>query len=91
MRRLKPTTAFRRDVKRCRKRGLPMQRLADMLTLLQQDAALPAKARPHRLSGAYASYRKCHIAPDWLLIYAPSDDGEVLFVYRTGTHADLFR
>jgi len=33
--------------------------------------------------------RDCHIEPDWVLVYAI--DKEMLVLYRTGTHADLFR
>jgi addiction module RelE/StbE family toxin len=31
----------------------------------------------------------CHIDLDWILIYALED--EKLILYRTGSHADLFR
>ena len=33
-------------------------------------------------------HRECHIQPDWLLIYYQTDTE--LYLYRTGTHADLF-
>lgn len=44
---------------------------------------------PHRLSGDWAGYMECHVAPDWLLIWRATDDGE-LWLVRTGSHADLF-
>jgi len=55
---------------------------------LMADAALPARCRPHKLSGNYADLWECHIAPDWLLIY--DFDDTYLRLYRTGTHSDLF-
>jgi addiction module RelE/StbE family toxin len=33
--------------------------------------------------------RKVEIEPDWILIYAIED--QELVLYRTGSHADLFR
>ena len=43
----------------------------------------------HRLKGQYKDKRDCHLEGDWILIYAVLDDELVL--YRTGSHADLFR
>ena len=39
-------------------------------------------------TGDHKAYLECHISPDWLLIYCY--DRDVLVLYRTGTHADLF-
>jgi mRNA interferase YafQ len=42
----------------------------------------------HRLKGAWAGHRECHLKPDWLLIYKIV--GQEITFERTGTHADLF-
>lgn len=42
----------------------------------------------HVFSGNWNGYRKCHILPNWLLIYAIKND--VIMLFRTGTHSDLF-
>jgi mRNA interferase YafQ len=42
------------------------------------------------LLGDFKGFRDCHLEPDWLLIYALSDDGESIHLVRTGTHVDLF-
>lgn len=34
--------------------------------------------------------RECHIEPDWLLIYRIHKNALELFLFRTGTHSDLF-
>jgi mRNA interferase YafQ len=52
-------------------------------------ATLPEKFRDHKLQGNFAGCRKCHIEPDWLLIYRIVKN-EVIFE-RTGTHSDLFK
>lgn len=58
----------------------------------QRAVAVPAALQPqnkdHSLTGSYIPHRECHIQPDWLLIYYQTDTE--LYLYRTGTHADLF-
>jgi mRNA interferase YafQ len=88
MKRLVPSGAFRKDLKRVQRRGYRIDKLNAVLTLLQQAKPLPAAARPHKLSGEWQGAWECHIAPDWLLIY-DFDESEVELL-RTGTHADLF-
>ena len=85
---LDPSRKFQRDYKRCVSRGLDLSKLEQVIDLLADDKELPARCRPHRLSGNWSGYWECHIAPDWLLIY--DFDDEFLFLERTGTHADLF-
>ena len=38
----------------------------------------------------YIGFRECHIRPDWLLVYRVDGDALELFLFRTGTHTDLF-
>ncbi len=90
MRQLRLSKKFKRDLKRCRRRGNDDSLLADVLDLLRNNSPLPDRCRPHKLVGEYTGYWECHIAPDWLLIYDLEEEG-VLGLVRTGTHADLFR
>lgn len=32
---------------------------------------------------------KCHLTPDWLLIYKIQDDELVLLLFATGSHSDI--
>lgn len=89
MMRLFPTAKFRRDYKRCKRRGYDMQLLKDVLDTLQNGEPLDIKYRDHQLSGKYSKFRECHIQPDWLLIYHVNGDALVLTASRTGTHSDL--
>ena len=50
----------------------------------------PEKYRDHERTGNYAGFRECHIQPDWLLVYRIEEKELILFLSRTGTHADLF-
>ena len=87
---VRPTTRFRRDLKRLQKRGYNLDLLDEVIQMLAEGKPLPARMRDHPLVGNYAGYRECHIAPDWLLIYKIEDDVLVLTLSRTGAHAELF-
>lgn len=83
------TAQFRKDYKLAKKRGLKMEALAEIVTLLAKGKALPEKNRDHNLSGNWIGHRECHVLPDWLLIYRIEENVLVLTLTRTGTHSDL--
>ena len=83
------TAQFRKDYKLARKRGLKMEALAEIVTLLARGEALPEKNLDHSLSGSWLGHRECHILPDWLLIYRIEENVLILTLTRTGTHSDL--
>lgn len=58
--------------------------------MLASEQKLDEKYRDHGLTGNYNGFRECHVEPDWLLIYRISRDMLELFLFRTGTHSDLF-
>ena len=80
---------FRKDVKLAQRRGMDMSKLRALIEMLAGGKPLPERCRDHPLKGEFASFRDCHIEPDWLLIYATTK--EDLKLVRTGTHGDLFR
>ncbi len=85
---LNASTAYKKDLKLCKKRGYDLNLLNTVINTLLIPASLPVKNRDHNLSGSYTGKRECHITPDWLLIYRITD--KELYLVRTGTHADLF-
>lgn len=89
MKAIRRTTQFKKDIKRTRKRGKDFARLKDVITRLARGETLADRFHDHPLVGDWKGARDCHIEPDWLLIYAATDDELVLI--RTGTHADLFK
>ena len=88
MRDVTETTRFRSDLKRQKKRGCDLNKIADVVELLATEGALPNSLKPHPLTGEWKGVWDCHIEPDWLLLYEVTETEVVLF--RTGTHADLF-
>ena len=80
---LKPTTQFKRDLKKAQKQNKNLDLLNKVLQQLADGIPLPEKNRDHALTGNYAGCRECHIQPDWLLIYEIAED--TLFLYLTRT------
>ncbi len=83
---------FKRDYKIAKKRGLNIERMAEVIEMLADRTPLPPKCRDHKLENSrkYKNMRECHIESNWLLVYQVVDDALVLRLVRTGTHSDLF-
>lgn len=71
-------------------RNYDFQEFKAVIEILEKTGTLPAKYKPHTLSGNYKNHWECHIKPDWLLIWLQDDDLKELVLIRTGTHSDLF-
>ena len=81
---------FKKDLKIAAKRGCDLGLLESIVAQLAAQQPLPEKNRDHDLTGDYIGFRECHIRPDWLLIYRVDGEQLMLFLFRTGTHSDLF-
>ena len=86
------STQFKKDFKRCQKRGYAMQKLIDIMLDLENEVPLKPQQKEHPLIGNYEGCLECHVENDWLVVYQIDDDPKVKEVYfvRTGTHSDLF-
>ena len=87
---VKYSKRFDKNLKLCKKRGLDMQLIFDAIQLLATNGSLPAKYRPHKLSGNMQGVWECHIDPDWLMTWEQNDTELTLLFLRTGTHSDIF-
>lgn len=85
-----PSNQFKKDLKLAKKRGLKLDRLTTVVNTLAAQQPLDEKYRDHGLTGNYRGFRECHIEPNWLLVYRVDNDELELFLFRTGTHTDLF-
>ena len=81
---------FKKDLKLAIRRGYKMELLKAVVDRLAAQEPLDPKHRDHELSGDYAGFRECHVAPDWLLIYQVDQEKLLLLLIRNGTHSDLF-
>ena len=89
---IRKTSQFKKDLKLCLKRGLNLDELKTVISLLQNGSTLPEKYLDHPLqpSRDYKNCRELHIEPDWLLIYKYSNENVILYLVRIGSHSDLF-
>ncbi|MCD6151269.1 MAG: type II toxin-antitoxin system YafQ family toxin [Deltaproteobacteria bacterium] len=85
---IRPTSRFKKDLKKAAKQGRNIKELQQVLERLAIPSPLPAQYNDHKLKGDWLDFRECHIEPDWLLIYTLSDFE--LRPVRVGSHAELF-
>lgn len=89
MKKLKPTSQYKKDYKRFRNNPVKIQKLFKILQLLQSEIPIPAEYSPHSLTGNYSGYMECHIESDFLLIWYDPHSDQIDLV-RLGSHSELF-
>ena len=92
MLKIKFTKRFKRDYKKCIKRGYDARLLETAVELIQRQEPLPPEYCDHSLQSSreYKDARECHLMPDWLLVYQVRAEELVLRLMRTGSHSELF-
>lgn len=88
--RLNTTRQFDKDLKRCIKRGLPIDKFKQVVDELVDKGQLSMKYKPHLLHGNREGEWECHIQSDWLLVWQQNDEELTLLLINTGTYSDLF-
>ncbi|TFH12248.1 MAG: type II toxin-antitoxin system YafQ family toxin [Lentisphaerales bacterium] len=83
------STQFRKDTKRCVRRGKNVDKFKILARTLLSGKPLDAIHRDHKLSGNLVGRRDCRIESDWVLLYRI--EGKRLIFERMGTHSDLFK
>ena len=81
---------FVKDLRLAIRRGFKIELLDEVVTKLANQEKLLERYCDHPLLGNYKDFRECHIQPDWLLIYSVDDEELELYLFRTGTHSDLY-
>jgi len=66
---LNSTSQFKKDYRRCVKRGYDMNLLSAVVDTLLIRAPLSPVNKDHPLAGNWINHQECHIQSDWLLIY----------------------
>ena len=86
------TTKYKKDIKRLESRGVDMELLDEVVDKIAAGEVLDDSYQKHDLKGERKGQIDIHIKPDWVLLYEPDtiEGLEVIFLRRTGTHADLF-
>lgn len=86
---LKPTSQFKKDLKRIKNNPHKLFHLKTVLNHLENTGTVPIKYNPHLLVGKYKGYMECHVENDFLLIWFDMNEGVVKLV-RLGSHSELF-
>jgi mRNA interferase YafQ len=87
---IEQTGQFKKSVRRAVKQGHDLEKLFDVVRVLQQSGRLPSRCRDHSLKGGrWAGVRECHIESDWLLAYRVVDAELVLLLIDTGSHSQM--
>lgn len=86
-RKFKPTSSFKRDLKK-HYLALISTEWTEVADCLLNDKPLPPKYLDHPLKGEFAGYRDCHVRNDLVLIYKiVGDDVELHYL---DTHSETF-
>ena len=84
------THQFKKDMRRCVKRGLDIEEIKTAIGILSETGTLPAEYKPHPLKGDHKGQWECHIEPNWLMTWEQNNNELTLLFLQTGTHADIF-
>ncbi len=87
---LSTTKQFDKALKRCNKRGYPMEKIKTAINILVEKGCLPPEYRPHLLHGNHDGEWEAHIESDWLMTWKQNDKELTLLMLSTGTHSDTF-
>jgi mRNA interferase YafQ len=83
------STQYKKDFKKYRNQPKKLETLLEVLTLLQNEAELPAELKAHKLIGQYKDCMECHVGGDFLLIWF-DDEIDTIEILRLGSHSELF-
>lgn len=90
---LKPTTKFKKDLKKVKNSKKDFALAVALLRTLEKEGGLgvPKIMRPHKLTGNYKDNWECHIKPDLLIIWIQIESPNIIKLIRIGSHSDLFK
>lgn len=81
MKKLKPSSQYKKDYKRFRNNPKKVKILMEILNKLANEESIPGKHNLHMLSGDYRGYMECHIESDFLLIWFDPDTDQIDLVH----------
>lgn len=89
MKKLRPSTQYKKDLKRIRNNPKKAMKLLSILRMLENEIPIPEEYKPHMLTNDYAGCMECHIQGDFLLIWFDYETDEIDLL-RLGSHSELF-
>ena len=86
---IKYSGQFKKDFKRYHKDRAKVEKLLEVIRMLENEIELPAQYRLHKLKGDYKDCWECHVDGDYLLIWT-DETAQIIRVLRLGSHSELF-
>lgn len=77
MKKLHPSTKYKKDLKRIRNNPKKAEALLEVLRLLENELPIPAIYKPHMLASDYTGCMECHIQGDFLLIWIDQTTNDI--------------
>ena len=90
MKKLQPTTQYKKDYKKYRNNPKKVEALKEVLKMLMNEQHISAEYKPHMLLGEYKGCMECHIEGDFLLIWI-DEETDTIELVRLGSHSELFK
>ena len=82
---------FKKDLRKLARSGsFDLIHFNAVVNRLASGLELAAKYRDHQLKGELKEFRECHLASDLLLVYSKEAGVLTLFLFRIGSHSELF-
>ena len=79
------TKAFKRH----HKDRVKVEKLLEVIRMLENETELPPEYKAHKLIGNYKGCLECHVEGDFLLIWIDENTGFIEAI-RLGSHSELF-
>jgi mRNA interferase YafQ len=86
---LRFTTQYKKDFKKYRRQPGKLQKLLEVLRMLENEEKLPQELIAHKIKGQYKDCMECHIGDAFLLIWLDEAD-KYIYLIRLGSHSELF-
>lgn len=83
------STQYKKDFKKYRNQPEKLQKLLEVLRMLENEQDLPKELKAHVLAGQYRNCMECHIESDFLLIWM-NPNSCIIDILRLGSHSELF-
>ena len=90
MKKLQPTTQYKKDYKKYRNNPRKVEALKEVLKMLMNEQPIPIEYKEHMLLGEYKGCMECHIEGDFLLIWI-DEETDTIELVRLGSHSELFK
>lgn len=82
---------FKKDLRKLARSGnFDLKHFNKVVNQLASEEELSPKYRDHQLKGELKEFRECHLEPDLLLVYSKEAEVLALFLFRIGSHTELF-